>query len=186
MGKLNNYYLQSYGCNVYVETGTGHGGTLGKAYQHFKRCYSVDVDQKLVINALNAYPNAKVGLGYSTDVLEKWLSSGEFSQEDRILFFLDAHFPGADYRGAAYTVEGEYAVPLQKELELIKKYRPNGRDFIICDDARIYMLGPFEYGNVPNLQVKGGLAFLRDLYPFKNISINFSEEGYIEIDNRVS
>lgn len=184
MGQLNNYYLNSYGCNVYVETGTGHGGTLAKAYQSFSRCYSVDIDKDLVIGAINTYPNANIRLGYSTDVLENWLSSGEFSQEDRILFFLDAHFPGSDYRGIPYTVEGEHSVPLQRELELIKKYRPNGHDFIICDDARIYMLGPFEGGNVPDLQVKGGLSFLKDIFPFENISISFFEQGYIEIDNR--
>ena len=184
MGKLRDYQLSNFGCNVYVETGTGTGITLGKACQSFKRCYSVDIDENLVGIARNTYPAANIEVGYSTEVLERWLLSGEFSDSDRVLFFLDAHFPGADYHGAKYTVEGQHAVPLEAELQLIKKYRPNGKDYIICDDARIYMLGPFQNGNVENLQVPGGLKFLKGMFNYQNISINFEEEGYVEIDNR--
>jgi len=184
MGQLMNYDLQNFNCNVYVETGTGGGVTLGKAYASIAECYSVDLDLEIVNRAREIYPKATIEVGYSTEILEKWLSGGKFLESDRILFFLDAHFPGADYRGAEYSVSDRHAVPLEEELRLIKKYRPKGNNFIICDDARIYFLGPFKNGNVEHLQVPGGLKFLGDLFNFKQISINFDDEGYIEIDDQ--
>ena len=97
-------------------------------------------------------------------------------------FFFDAHFPGADFRGQRYDVMAPDAVPLQRELELVKKYRPDSSDIIVCDDARIYMMGPFENGNVDWLQVPGGLQFIKNLFQPFEISVNFSEEGYIIIN----
>mgnify|MGYP003349603585 CR=1 FL=1 len=69
------------------------------------------------------------------------------------------------------------------DLELIKKYRPNGNDYIICDDLRIFVEGPFEHGNA-TFHVPNGLDFLYELYDESRITLNYNETGYIFIDNR--
>jgi hypothetical protein len=186
MGYLRDWNLLSFGCNVYVETGTGLGVSLGKAYSVFNKCFSVDLDPEMVDTALLKFPNAHIEVGESTFILEKWLKSDFLQPNDSVLFYLDAHFPGADFKGAEYNVNAPNAVPLQHELQLIKKYRPNSNDIIICDDARIYTTGPFENGNVNWLQVPGGLDFIKDLFPSSAISIHFAEEGYILINMKSS
>ena len=186
MGLLKDFDLCSYGCDTYVETGTGLGVTLGKAYRAacLQRCYSVDIDFEWVAAARAAYPGTSIAHDYSHIALEWWLRE-KLPQEARVLFFLDAHFPGADYRRAAYDVTAEHAVPLRQELELIAKYRKHGKDYIICDDARIYMQGPFEAGNIEWLQVPGGITFVYELFPQAKIGIDFRETGYISIDRRI-
>jgi len=136
----------------------------------------------MVNAALQNYPTAHVEVGTSTEILERWLTTGEFDLHESVFFYLDAHFPGADFKGAAYDIQAPDAVPLQRELELIKRYRPNSKDIILCDDARIYMLGPFEHGNVEWLQVPGGISFIKNLFPSNSISIHFSEEWYLLIN----
>ena len=184
MGILAGFDLASYGCNVYVETGTGKCNTLNKAMSVFDKCFSVDLDTELYNAAKETYPTAHLVNGLSTDALEAWLTSGHILETDRVLFFLDAHFPGADFRGADYDVDAPDAVPLKRELEIIKQHRPNGKDYIICDDLRIYCLGPFEEGNVPDVQVPGGLSFLNNLVEWKYVSLDYRETGYILIDKR--
>jgi hypothetical protein len=183
MGMLKNFKLDKYGCDVYVETGTGGGTSLSKATPHFKRYYSVDMDLEIVQAARNRFKNAFIWHELSITALEHWLKN-DLRPDEKVLFFLDAHFPGSDYRGAPYDVTAPNAVPLKEELELIKKYRPNGKDVIICDDARIYTIAPFENGNVKELQVPGGYQFVCDLFPPKNVTLTHDEEGYIIIDNR--
>lgn len=184
MGHLRNFDLRQYGCNVYVETGTGAGLTLGKAAaSSFNRLFSVDMDAHWVNEGRKRFPGAVIENDLSIPALERWLRE-QLSPQDRVLFFLDAHFPGADYRGAKYDVAAPNAVPLREELELIVKYREGCSDYIICDDARIYMIGPFAHGNTPLVQVSGGLRFVFDMFGQQRVAINYEEEGYIVIDRR--
>jgi len=186
MGMLRDINIADFGCKFYVETGTGKCVSLRKAINIFEKCFSVDLDLDMVNSAKQLIPSAVIECGTSVDILEKWLQSDLFDLSDSVLFYLDAHFPGADFKGGEYDVCAENAVPLRDELYLIKKYRPQSPDVIICDDARIYMTGPFENGNVEWLQVPGGMSFLGDIFHPKYISLNFSEEGYIIIDRRFS
>jgi ADP-heptose:LPS heptosyltransferase len=183
MGTLRDFDLANYNCDVYVETGTGFGGTLSKSIPHFKKCYSVDMDLECVSSARNTFPTANIVHGLSTAALEQWLKY-ELSLDETVLFFLDAHFPGSDYRGKPYDISAPDAVPLEQELRLIKKYRPNANDVIICDDARIYTIAEFENGNTEWLQVPGGYQFVYDIFPDATIRLTLSEEGYIIIDRR--
>lgn len=184
MGQLKNFNFQDYNLEIYVETGTGMGGTLSKAIPHFKKCFSVDIDSEFAENARRKFSNAQIENSLSVDALEKWLKN-DLDPESSVFFFLDAHFPGADYRGEKYDVTKPNSVPLKEELTLIKNYRPNSKDLIVCDDARIYTLGQFEHGNVEWLQVPGGYKFIYDLFPNNSISLDYSEEGYIIIDRRI-
>jgi ADP-heptose:LPS heptosyltransferase len=185
MGTLRDFNLADYNCDVYVETGTGVGGTLSKAIPHFKKCYSVDMDLNCVSSARNRFPTATIANELSTTALERWLKDN-LSMDETVLFFLDAHFPGSDYQGQPYDVSAPNAVPLEQELRLIKKYRPNAKDVIICDDARIYTIAEFEHGNTEWLQVPGGYQFVYDIFPDASVNLTLSEEGYIVIDQRVS
>jgi hypothetical protein len=186
MGSTAPFNLAHYGCDIYVETGTGHANCLKQAVASncFKRHYSVDIDEILVRDARRVFPQAIIEQGTSVEVLERWLSSGEIKDEERVLFFLDAHFPGADFRGATYDVKAPNAVPLEQELTLIKKYRPHGKDYIICDDARIYDMRQWHNGAIEWLQVPGGLSFVYELFSEDKVNIDLREEGYILIDNR--
>ena len=183
MGSLRDFKLEEYGRDVYVETGTGQCVTLSKAIPNFKRCYTVDMDEDIVFKARNRFRGVTVTHGLSTTALEQWLKN-ELSLDETVLFFLDAHFPGSDYHGVPYSVSAPNAVPLREELELIKKYRPECRDIIICDDARIYAIADFESGNTEWLQVPGGFNFVYDLFPDAKISLTLHEQGYIIIDKR--
>jgi len=183
MGTLRDFNLADYGCNVYVETGTGRCVTLSKAIPHFAKCYSVDMDDTMVQAARDRYPSAVIAHSLSVEALESWLKN-DLQPEDRVLFFLDAHFPGADFHGAQHDVSVPNAVPLEEELRLIHRYRPNCKDLIICDDARIYTIGPFEAGNVEWLQVPGGSSFIYELFSDARIELTYQEEGYIIIDKR--
>jgi hypothetical protein len=183
LGLLKDFKLNEYDCNVYVETGTGRANTLSKAIQYFDRCYSVDIDEIMVFKARIVFSEATIEHGLSTNVLEKWLKN-DLSQNDRVFFFLDAHFPGADHNGAKYDITSPNAVPLKEELLLIKQYRPDCKDYIMCDDARIYTIANFESGNVEWLQVPGGFNFINEIFPDAKISLNLQEEGYFIIDKR--
>ncbi len=183
MGTLRDFNLAGYGCNVYVETGTGRCVTLSKAVSHFTKCYSVDMDETMVQAARDRFPGAVISLNLSVEALETWLVN-DLPEEDSVLFFLDAHFPGADFHGAKHDISVPNAVPLEEELRLIKSHRPNGRDVIVCDDARIYTIGHFEHGNTEWLQVPGGYQFVYDIFPDAQISLDYREEGYIIIDRR--
>lgn len=183
MGTLRNFQLETYGCDVYVETGTGRCTTLAKAMPHFSKCFSVDMDPRMVQDARARFPNATIVESLSVDALESWLKN-DLAQSDRVFFFLDAHFPGADFYGEKHDVTVPNAVPLKEELELIQKYRPNCKDLIVCDDARIYTVDQFEAGNVEWLQVPGGYQFVYDLFPTARIILTHEEEGYIIIDRR--
>ena len=189
MGDLKKFDLTTFECDTYVETGTGHGGTLSTAVRMpcFKSWYSVDIDPQRVIAARPAFGMATLEISTSVEALEKWLNPmSEFiSLDSKVFFFLDAHFPNADYNGEKYDVSTPHAVPLKEELEIIKKYRPNCKDVIVCDDARIYLSGPFEAGDVSSwLSVPGGYQFIEDIFPGEKIGISYSDQGYIIIDRR--
>lgn len=183
MGQLRDFDLNEYNCNVYVETGTGKCITLNKAHNtKFDRYYTVDIDLEVVNYAKKLFPTTKVEQDLSTNALCKWLKN-DISEDDRVLFFLDAHFPGADYHGAGYDVNKENAIPLEQELELIKYNCKSKKYVIICDDARIYKHDNWENGFYPYEIASCGLDFVYKLFDEKNVKILFQEEGYILINN---
>src|SRR5205814_997927 len=67
-----------------------------------------------------------------------------------ICFWLDAHFPGAHHKLKLYEAvqEDDIRLPLERELEVIKELRPQGKDVILIDDLRIYEKDNWEWGNL--------------------------------------
>lgn len=186
MGSLDRFDLCSYKCNIYVETGTGIARCLTKAVNSncFDHFFSVDLDKELVENAKKMFPFATIENSISTEALEKWLSSKIIADDDNILFFLDAHFPGTDWKGEVPDVSKPNAVPLEEEIKIIKKHRPKGKNYIICDDARIYKPDNYEDGNFEWPLVPNGMSFLYNIFPEYKIQISLWGEGYILIDDR--
>lgn len=101
------------------------------------------------------------------------------------MFFLDAHFPGADFHLASYFDEKDenIRIPLKRELQTIVKYKKGfENDVFVIDDLRIYEDGPFEGGNWPLRAALGsdGIDFVFDLLNnTHNISKNYKSQGYI-------
>lgn len=180
MGKLSRFTLDDISCDFYVETGIGTCSSFNYACTKFDpgKCFGVDIEPKFIERARIQYPAAGFYLGKSTEGLEYWLTSGKCSSEDRVLFFLDAHFPGADYDGKPYDPQAPDALPLREELLLIKKYRGQCQDVIICDDARIYFTGPFERGVIQSCRADHGID---DIFVDRKQSTDLRDEGYFII-----
>lgn len=144
-------YIDNFSCTQFVETGTGVGTGLEYACQFkFKKLYSIEYVKKLYdqcklkfdsdkrVNLL--HNNSLDGLSEILDVLD----------EDPTFFWLDAHFPGADFHFNDYDHlkdDENLHMPLIKEIELIKSKRNNCKDVFILDDLHLYADGPFQLEN---------------------------------------
>lgn len=179
MGKLTAFNLLDFGCTRYVETGVALCESFRYAVETFgeQNCHGVDLDPDFIRNARQSFPKSDFFLGTSVEAFKHWLSGDSLKHADRVLFFLDAHFPGADYHGAPYDPSAPNALPMREELELIRRYRPDNHDVILCDDARIYYEAPFANGNIPFKADHG----IEDIFPNRSYSIDLRDEGYIII-----
>lgn len=183
MGSLTKFDLDDFGCDAYVETGIGRCVSFNRAALRYgqEHCYGVDLDYDFFNEARQKYPDSTFIYGKSTKGLEIILQDTRIKQTDRVLFFLDAHFPGADYRGRPYDPEAQDALPLREELLLIKRFRPDCDDVIICDDARIYYQGAFANGNISYRADHG----IEDVFPERDFTIDYRDEGYIIIKKKM-
>jgi hypothetical protein len=148
MGQLTAFDLQplikKHNLKVYFETGTGIGVSLRHALQYnFEKFYSVDIDKDLINNLLhlqNENKNLVLVGGYSKDALKQILP--KIPESTSILFFLDAHFPGADFHKISYEESirkfKKDAFPLEEEISLIKEMRGLAKDVFVIDDYMLY------------------------------------------------
>ena len=127
MGQLNEAIevknvLDFYGIKNFVETGTGIAEVVRAVH---------DVDSSLTIHTIEVVPEIydqnKIKFSYLKKV--NW-HLGESAQvlsevvptlEGNTLFWMDAHFPGADFGLSSYGDEKDMdkRLPLKKELETI-------------------------------------------------------------------
>lgn len=136
-------FIEKYNCKTYIETGTGVGECLEHALTFpFEKYYTVDIDGDLINEAKNKFTNPKVTFihGYSSNALEELVPT--LPTDTPILFFLDAHFPGADFHKMSYEESirefKEEAFPLLNEIKIIKKHRDISKDAFIIDDWKLY------------------------------------------------
>jgi hypothetical protein len=110
------------------------------------------------------------------------------------LFFLDAHFPGADAGLKDYDSEKDYNVnlPLAEELKLISTGRKDYADVIIVDDMRLFEENSkIRFGDVDGHFKKIGKKvsrnelvkfdineIFREYYSDRTIERNYNDEGY--------
>lgn len=170
-----------HSCNVFVETGCFVGNSLNYALQQgFERLYSCDIDQEMIDHCnyyFRNYKNLTIYKNTSTEFLELLLPQ---LAQDKIVFYLDAHLPEHDKNNGKVILDSELNFPLQQEIEIINRIRPNSQDVIICDDLRIYEDGPFTGGNWAKrleFRIPSLFDFL-DKYNY-NIEKFYSCEGYL-------
>lgn len=178
MGEINIFdltpYVEKHNCKTYFETGTGKGVCLSHALNFdFEKFYSVDLDEELVSAAKNRFVGYPLTLinDYSSKALEQYVPT--LTQEP-VFFFLDAHFPGADFHKMSYEESirtyKEEAFPLHLELQSIKKSRNTDKDVFLIDDFKLYEEGDYEFGGwaYSGLQEELGLVtksqFIYDLF----------------------
>ena len=192
MGSLHTFILEDINCSVFFETGTGTGASLEYASDHkqFLRLYSVEIHQGTAEKAARYFankPQVHVLNMDSLTALRQVLPT--VAQEERILFFLDAHFPGEaapDFAGYQAPIPLETKLPLEQELELISRTRGNCRDVILIDDLRIYENGPFEAGNTPPEQetldpARKNIDFVVRLFPNRELHRDYRDTGSLII-----
>lgn len=158
MGTLRQFALQpimeAFGCRLFFETGTSAGdGVHYASFFTFDEIWSVEVVQELAERAQARFAGderVRILNLSSEDAFLRMLPS--LAPSVPILFWLDAHFPGADDGLASYSSEADVdrRLPLERELGLLAALRPNSRDVVIIDDLRIYEDGEFEQGPMPD------------------------------------
>jgi len=140
-------YVGYHNCRTFVETGTGKGTGLAYALRYpFEKLYSIEYMAELYEECVQKFTDSRVSLVHSDSLsgLEKILDE---MGESPALFWLDAHFPGADFGFNSYDHlidEPSLHKPLKEEVKLIASKRPKSRDVFIIDDLQIYEDGPFE------------------------------------------
>ena len=118
----------------------------------------------------------------SLNGLEKVL---EELDERPALFWLDAHFPGADFHFNSYdhlADQPELHKPLKYEVELIASKRPNSKDVFIIDDLQIYEDGPFELLNQEFKDKYGelGIEFITEAFEkTHDFRRDFRHQGFL-------
>jgi len=196
MGELQIFdilsFKEEYNLNVFVETGTGNGHSLKHVLDlskdnKFRKYYSIEIFKPLYeecLDKFSEYKNHDIQLinDNSYNGLQKIFT--ETYSNDNILFWLDAHFPGADFKFTSYdsTKDKSLRIPLEDEIKLIKKNRPNNNDVFIIDDLRIYEDGEYEMGNWKDRHLYGGdgIQFIYDAFEeTHDITKLNNHQGYI-------
>ena len=174
MGQLNEAIqiknvLDFYDIKNFVETGTGQAEVVQTV---------VEADENLNIHTIEVIPEIydknKINFSYLKDV--NWHLGTSFDILPEILpdlkgttlFWMDAHFPGADFGLSSYGDEkdDDKRLPLKKELETIVENRDVSNDVFVIDDLRIYEDGPFGDGNWEDREKYGGdgIEFIEELF----------------------
>jgi hypothetical protein len=185
MGELNQHYLENFNCNIFIETGTGKGTGLEYACSFpFKEIHTIEIVPELYEFSKNKIKDYRVKfyLNNSISSLKQILPS--IPKTDRILFWIDAHFPGGEDfglgKGYGHYVYNEETMPLDKELKVIKEMRDGCKDSLIIDDLRFYENGHYQLGDIDIGKPKSGIAFIEQ--HFKNthtFTKDFRHQGFL-------
>jgi hypothetical protein len=158
--------ISKYNLKNFVETGTGIGDSVDHVLGKFKNIISIEIHPEIAQKASERFKdndNVTIINGHSTDVLKE--KSGGL--QGNTLFWLDAHFPGADFKYAKYEDEKdpEKRIPLEGELNAICDTKDFSNDVFLIDDLRVYEDGPYQGGNWPLRESLGGsdIRFVEDL-----------------------
>ena len=200
MGSLAHLNLRgirdTYGLKSFVETGTGDGHSVALAIAGgFEAVHSIEIVPELAHAAsvkFARYPQVRIHAGASSLLLPGIIDE---LPEGPALFWLDAHFPGADYGMGEYDGEKDVdrRLPLQTEVELIATLRKGCRDLLIIDDARIYQSGPYGAGDLPadwpplvGLKDRS-LDFVRRAFgETHGIVVDYRDQGYVMVAPHVN
>ena len=190
MGQLNEAIqvknvLDFYNIDNFVETGTGAAEVV-RSISNIKsdlNIHTIEIIEEIFNKnkISNSYlTNVNWHLGQSSEVMPEILPQ----LEGNTLFWLDAHFPGADFGLASYGDEEDLdkRLPLRSELEIIVKGRDVSNDVFVIDDLRVYEDGPFETGNWAERNLYGGdgIAFIEDLFEDTHFVVrSYNKQGFV-------
>jgi hypothetical protein len=138
-----SYYLNTFGCTEFVETGTHVGDTLAFVSRRKNiSCTSIELDSNFYQRACNRFKRAKnIKLLYGNSgilmpkVVEKLRGPA--------LFWLDGHYSGPS------TACGGKQTPVEQELAAIYQHR-RFPCIILIDDARLFN-GTNDYPNLDQI-----------------------------------
>lgn len=190
MGTLRKYRIDNSSCNIFIETGTGLGHSLRHALHAkiFEKLLSTEIHEETYLTVqkkFSEFKNVKISNKKSLEFLNDELPKIPTSK--KILFYLDAHFPGEVSNGFNYrnNIHDETSFPLINELNSIKQIRPTSQDIIIIDDLCLFENGDFENGNVAedfaNIGQKTGIFDIESLFSDRKILRDYRDEGYLLI-----
>lgn len=118
-----NQMKKIFNIDIFVESGTYNGGTTEIASNIFKKVHTIELDKKMVREAVNKFRDNKniyVYEGSSAEVFKTLLPKLE--KDKNILFFLDAHYCGEN---TAVDKEGpdnaDGITAIRKEIDAIKQ-----------------------------------------------------------------
>lgn len=189
MGSLKRFNLKKiikeYNTKVLFETGTWKGDSVEYALNKgFTKILSTEIISEIAISAskrFSQYDKVKIINSPSTDGLELYLQE----LNEPVLFWLDAHYPGAEEGIKKYNDEENEIkrYPLKRELEIIARHKKKSENVILIDDLRIYEEGNFKNGNLPSSILppkERNTIFIQNLYrDTHNIIRSNQDEGYI-------
>lgn len=189
MGSIRRFNLtkicSDYDTSAFFETGTFWGDGVDYALASpFLQLLSAEVVPEIADKAKARFasiPRVEI----IEDSSEKALSDRAASIEHNCVFWLDAHYPGADAGMNAYDKDMDEAMrlPLAREIATIHRLRKSYSDVIIIDDLRIYEDGPFANGNVPADALPGkdrNINFVFRHFRWSHVIIrSYLDEGYI-------
>ena len=190
MGQLNEAIqvknvLDFYNIDNFVETGTGAAEVV-RSISNIKsdlNIHTIEIIEEIFNKNKISHSyltNVNWHLGQSSEVMPEILPQLEGST----LFWLDAHFPGADFGLASYGDEEDLdkRLPLRSELEIIVEKRDVSNDVFVIDDLRVYEDGPFETGNWAERNLYGGdgIAFIEDLFEDTHFVVrSYNKQGFV-------
>ena len=174
MGQLNQAIqiknvLDFYDIKNFVETGTGQAEVVRSVYEADEtlNIHTIEVVEEIFDQNKIKFSYLKDGswhLGTSFKILPTILPTFD----GNTLFWMDAHFPGADFGLSSYGEEKDMdkRLPLKRELESIVQSRDVSHDVFVIDDLRIYEDGPFETGNWDERTKYGGdgIGFIEEMF----------------------
>ncbi len=171
--------IKNTNVKAFVETGTLHGDGVKHALKYpFDQIHSIEIDEELSDKCANIFKddiNVTIHLGHSGDVLPTLLDSIKCN----CLFWLDAHFPGADCGKARYDAEQDYDIrlPLESEIKAISERVGTYNDVLICDDAWVYEDGQFEWGTFNDHAARHNHGVTREQLCGKDMSFLYDRFG---------
>ncbi|MBZ5856369.1 hypothetical protein [Flavihumibacter profundi] len=196
MGSIKRFNLgriiKEYNCDYFFETGTWKGDGVAYANKFpFKKIYSSEIIPEIAQRArarFSGLDNIEILEGNSTDVFKAHLPN----IKGNCIFWLDAHFPGAEEGINKYNdyEDEQVKLPLEEEINQIKSLRKGYTDVILIDDLRIYETGNFASGNMPEGILppkRRNSLFVNEAFgKTHKIIKSFRDEGYILVlDNEI-
>lgn len=185
MGGLNFFDLSKYNSDILIETGTGvaHGLTYAMRFG-LEQYYSCEINKQLHegnVSKFMGVPHVKLYNCDSLTFLRTILPT--IPKDKKVIFWLDAHFPGADFLTKEYSgEENEINLPLIYEVGLIYEHRKGCKDTLLIDDLRI--LKPYERDKMEELGIflnYPGIGFLDCFLDTHEIKEYYVHEGYLEM-----